>query len=445
MLSFSSLESHPRDSIGGGLRVGVAGLKALDLFSGAGGLSCGFAWAGGTVVGGVEIDRYAAETFAANHTDSVVWTEDIRGLTPQEVRKRIGKVDIILGGPMCQGVSQRGPRDPRDARNFAFWAFAEFIRELRPKFFLMENVPALVSDVHNRELAIAVFDELESLGYRVNADVVNAAWLGVPQLRYRLVVAGSREYTPRFPERVGTGIEGLVREEAFTTVGEAIMDLPPVPAGGGTEATRMPPIPSDVSRYVRLLRRRARWLCNHWSADTDEINLARIRYVPEGGNWHDISLRLLPPRFAHVRPSDHTTTYRRLDRRHPAHTITTECGNVTSGAYTHPTQDRAITVREAARLQGFPDTFVFKGPRGSQYRQVGNAVPPLMMKNLVTSLLDSEASGFEGRLCSEVLKRYPRSRLPFTLAPRYKTLFGKSSWVEQRRRDPSSRYRSALG
>src|ERR1700722_5014734 len=176
------------------------GLRALDLFAGAGGLSRGFEWSrAGHVVGAVEIDEAAAETFAANHPGAHVWAEDIRGLSPETVRKKVGPIDIVLGGPMCQGVSQRGPRDPYDERNFAFWAFAGYVRKLKPSYFLMENVPAVASDVHNRALAIAVFEELESLGYHLSAEVVCAAWFGVPQLRYRLVVLGALDKPPVFP------------------------------------------------------------------------------------------------------------------------------------------------------------------------------------------------------------------------------------------------------
>jgi DNA (cytosine-5)-methyltransferase 1 len=410
----------------------LAGLRALDLFSGAGGLSCAFEWAGGEVVGAIEYDANAAETFKVNHADARVWVDDIRSVSTQEVARAVGPVDMVIGGPMCQGVSQRGPRDPADERNFAFWKFAEYVRALKPEMFLMENVPALASDVHNRGLAIAVFDELASLGYHLSAEVMNAAWFGAPQLRYRLVVLGSRQHVPAFPECVERGVAGEFTEADFTTVGDAIMDLPPVDAGGGVPIAPLPPLPVAPSAFLREVREGATSLFNHVSADTDKVNLDRIVHVPEGGNWHDIPLDLLPSRFGHVRPSDHTTTYRRLDRSHPAHTITTECGNVTSGSFTHPTQDRAITVREAARLQSFPDWFRFAGPKNSQYRQVGNAVPVLLARRVFERLVDTD-EGFRGRLSADLLREYPRARLPITLAPRYKPLFGNSTGARRRR------------
>ena len=422
-----------RASAKNGRRV-AAGLRAIDLFAGAGGLSCGFEWVGGRVVGGVEIDEDAASTFKANHKHAKVWTCDIRQLSVKKIAKEIGPIDVVIAGPMCQGVSQRGPRDPKDERNFAFWTFAKFVRALKPKYFLMENVPALASDVHNRSLAVAVFEELESLGYHLAADVMNAAWFGVPQLRYRTVVLGSRDSQPYFPAVAERGVLGRFTEAAFTTVGEAIMDLPRGPAGGGEDDAPLTDPREPLSEYAAMMREGARRLYNHWSADTEEVNLARIRCVPEGGNWHNIRKDILPRRFLEVRPSDHTTTYRRLDRTHPAHTVTTECGNVTSGAFTHPRQNRAITVREAARLQGFPDRFRFIGPRGAQYKQAGNAVPPLMAKQLFEALLGRvPASMFKGRITLEVLRKYPDDRLPFTLAPRYKPLFGQSTGATRRR------------
>lgn len=418
-------------------------LRALDLFAGAGGLSRGFEWSGaGKVVGAVEIDPAASSTFAANHPEARLWTNDIREVDPIAVGEELGQIDLVLGGPMCQGVSQRGPRDPRDERNFAFWAFADYVRALRPRYFLMENVPAIASDVHNRGLAIAVFEELSSLGYKLSAEVVCAAWFGVPQLRYRLVVMGALDEQPLFPDCVADGVEGLLGQD-FTTVGEAIMDLPAVSSGGGSDLRPMPAASRRrPSSYAAMVREGAEDLYNHWASNTSAINLARISQVPEGGNWHDIPLDLLPPRFREVRLSDHTTTYRRLDRDHPAHVITCLCGNVTAGAFTHPTQDRAITVREAARLQGFPDSFRFMGPRSSQYKQVGNAVPALMARRLVEGLTGhGEAAGEDpyrrggttGRLSLRVLQEHPDRRLPFTLAPRYKALFGKR--VHKRRRD----------
>jgi DNA (cytosine-5)-methyltransferase 1 len=412
-------------------------LKALDLFAGAGGLSRGFEWAGlGEVVGAIEVDDSAAATFRANHPEAKVWNEDIRTIDAKAVADELGQVDVVLGGPMCQGVSQRGPRDPRDERNFAFWSFADYVRRLKPAYFLMENVPAVASDVHNRRLAIAVFEELESLGYHLNAEVVCAAWFGVPQLRYRLVVMGALERQPQFPACVRAGVEGSLDGSGFTTVGEAISDLPPVLSGGGVDERKMPRPRRIPSAYAADLREGAEWLFNHWSSNTAAVNLDRIGHVPEGGNWHDIPLDLLPDRFRKVRASDHTTTYRRLDRAHPAHVITCLCGNVTAGAFTHPTQNRAITVREAARFQGFPDAHRFVGPKSSQYRQVGNAVPALMARGLTQSLVADGVEGEEGwagRVTLDILQRYPDKRLPFTLAPRYKALFGKG--VHRRRKD----------
>lgn len=413
-------------------------LRAIDLFAGAGGLSAGFEWAGGKVIAGVEIDEGAAATFSANHSSVRDVFGDIRAMSGGQARRTVGPVDVVLGGPNCQGVSQRGKRDPYDERNFAFWAYCDYVRAFKPEVFLMENVPALVSDVHNRELAIAVFEELGDLGYQLSAEVVCAAWLGVPQLRYRLVVMGALSFRPVFPAAVARGVQGELAEADFVTVGQAIMDLPALQAGGGRDVRPLPTSKTPLSDYERMMREGAERLHNHWSAKTDPINLRRIEHVSEGGNWHDIPLELLPDRFRHVRLSDHTTTYRRLHRQHPAHVVTCLCGNVTAGAFTHPLQDRAISVREAARLQGFPDRFHFLGPRSSQYRQVGNAVPALMARRLTEALVapigsGQQPDGWTGRIDLEVLRAHADRRLPFTLAPRYKALFAKG--IDRRRRD----------
>jgi DNA (cytosine-5)-methyltransferase 1 len=420
----------------------VTQLRALDLFAGAGGLGCGFEWHGGVVVGAVEVDPYAAATLRENHKNTRVWEEDIRRIDPAKMHDELGDVDVIIGGPMCQGVSQRGPRNPEDQRNFAFRAFASMVKEFQPRYFLMENVPALVSDVHNRQLAISVFSELESLGYHIAADVVNAAWFGVPQLRFRCIVMGARGSRPCFPPNVARGVAGNYPASEYTTVGDALMDLPAVVAGGGRDVAEVETVGGVVSSYATIMRGGANALFNHWSADTDEINLERIRSVPEGGNWRNIPSSLIPARFASVRSCDHTTTYGRLHRDHPAYTITTECGNVTSGAYTHPTQDRAITVREAARLQGFPDRYRLTGPRCAQYRQVGNAVPPWMAKQLINSLVSGcDGSPFHGRLSAGVLRKFHDVRLPFVLSPRYKSPPGHhASTTTGRRSAPSQPY-----
>ena len=261
----------------------------------------------------------------------------------------------------------------------------------------------------------------------------NPCVVRVPQLRYRLVVLGSLSGQPAFPGVVRNGISGAAAE--FATVGDAISDLPPIRPGGGANRSEYPQPTGPLSQYASEMRRASVGLYNHWAADTDEVNLARIRHVSEGGNWHDIPLDLLPPRFREVRITDHTTTYRRLDRTHPAHTITTECGNVTSGAFTHPLQHRAISVREAAR---FKASRTDSSLPGREAVSIGKSATPFRRSwhARFPSVFSTETKfGKDGLVASISMSstRYAGKRLPFTLAPRYKALFGKS--VHRRRKD----------
>jgi hypothetical protein len=186
---------------------------------------------------------------------------------------------------------------------------------------------------------------------------------------------------------------------------------------------------------------------NHVCSATAKINLDRAGHVPEGGNWKDIPPELLPDRFFDCRMTDHSTTYARLRRDCPAFTVTSLFGNITAGAFTHPTQNRALSVREGARLQSFPDRFRFFGPRNSQYRQIGNAVPPLLgaavAKHLLALLRGESPAGLEPRVTSEVLKGLRGSDALPVLTPRFKKLFGQATrWPKgwgPEPRDPSKK------
>jgi site-specific DNA-cytosine methylase len=422
------------------------GLRAVDLFSGAGGLSCGYEWSGaGTVVGAVEIDHAAAATFAFNHPSARVWTDDIRKVTPDELGAELGPVDVVLGGPMCQGVSQRGPRDPRDERNVAFWSFAEYVRALRPNCFVMENVPAIASDVHNRGLAIAVFEELESLGYHLSAEVVCAAWFGVPQLRYRLIVLGSLDAPPVFPPSVRAGIEGQLIEADFVTVGDAISDLPPVAAGGGVD--RLPcRTPRPTCRPTRPCSETAPTFC----AITGRPIRRPSTWIASGTYRREATGMTSP-----------WTSCRRGSGRFGCR-ITRQPTAASTEAIQRTSSRVCAAMSPLARLRTRPSTgrSRYGRPRAYSHSQtasglpararistgkVGNAVPALMARRIVEALVGGEPAamqpgeqlsvdgGWRGRITLDVLKRHPDGRLPFVLAPRYKQLFGKR--VHRRRRD----------
>jgi DNA (cytosine-5)-methyltransferase 1 len=363
----------------------------VDLFCGAGGLSVGFERAGFRSVYAIDNDESAVETYSFNHPGAAVECVDIAEISADSIRCASGldSIPLVIGGPNCQGVSLRGKRDPNDPKNKAFYNFVRIISELQPDWFVMENVPGLLHR-HNRNLAADILREFKEIGYDCGADVLLAADYGVPQLRYRLFLVGNRVGAPIFfPSPTHScpleklGLQDSIfcfvspHKPQWTTVRDAIGDLPPLENGGGEEAL------FDYFSKTRFTTPSfAGWcnagyphLTNHVCHRTNDRNIRLIRHIPPGKNWKAIPQHLRPERFSRVALKDHTTTYGRLDWGMPARTITTYFNNITSGAFTHPGQHRGISIREGARLQSFPDVFRFLGTTARQYRQVGNAVP----------------------------------------------------------------------
>jgi DNA-cytosine methyltransferase len=421
--------------------------RAVDIYAGCGGLSLGLDMGGWDVAYALDWDKHACKTHEKNLA-SVVRCGDVREVKGSEIVEAAGgPVALVAGGPNCQGVSERGLRNPDDPRNFMFPEFLRLVRELSPPAFLMENVPGLAHR-HNFGLLRSILDAFEQLGYRCAGDVLLAADYGVPQLRYRFVIVGTRgdeELTLPAPTH-----RAAPRGDLFTfpyvTVGDAIGDLPKIAASRQREG-KQAYSSAPANRYQEAMREGSDAVWNHLCAATAQINLDRAADVHEGGNWKDIRPELLPDRFFACRMTDHSTTYARLRRDSPSFTITALFGNITAGAFTHPTQNRALSIREGARLQSFPDSFRFQGPRNSQYRQIGNAVPPLLAaavgRHLLRVLGGEKPAGIVPRVTPELL-RDPRGAdaLP-VLTPRFKKLFGQATrwprgWGDEPA-DPSER------
>ncbi|HEX8617063.1 MAG TPA: DNA (cytosine-5-)-methyltransferase [Thermoanaerobaculia bacterium] len=402
---------------------------AVDLYCGSGGLSRGLELGGWHVGYAMDWDKHAAETHRQNFPSSVTQCADVRTITGGDIQRAVGgAVALVAGGPNCQGVSERGLRTPDDPRNFMFPEFLRIVDELRPTAFLMENVPGLAHR-HNYQLLRRIFSEFEKLGYNCAADVLLAADYGVPQLRYRFVMIGTiAPVKLTFPaKRHSDGSQGPLLLPPYVTVDEALSDLPGVSDGREALAYRTPP----TNAYQRTMRGNNTGVWNHVCSDTEEINLLRASHVPEGGNWKDIPPDLLPDRFFACRMTDHSTTYARLRRDAPAFTITSLFGNITAGAFTHPVENRALSVREGARLQSFPDDFRFYGPRHSQYRQIGNAVPPLLAaaigRHLLALLRGDNIVGQEPRITRDLLADPTGWDALPVLTPRFKRLFGQAT------------------
>lgn len=384
-------------------------LTFIDLFAGAGGLSEGLSEAGFHSLFATEIMPVYAKTYQLNHPSAKVMTADIRDLDANKIRRELhlkkGELDLIAGGPPCQGFSINAPiRSTQDQRNHLFKEFLRFIKAFAPRAVLIENVPGLVSFEHGATLH-AILGALASLGYGADVRILGAAYYGVPQMRWRTIILGVRgkilppeafpdptyhapirpNFTTTFEGQMLVKLPSAETTARFTTVEQAIGDLPTLKSGErGSTIKKYPCRPKNL--YQQRVRTGSPGIFNHEAPMLSEENLARLHYIKPGGNWTDIPKHLLPKGMQRARKSDHTKRYGRVTPNGLASTILTKC-DPHWGAYFHYNQDRSFTVREAARLQSFPDHFIFTGTMVQQFAQVGNAVPPLLAEAVGRSLI----------------------------------------------------------
>lgn len=385
----------------------------IDLFAGAGGLSAGLSEAGFDSLFATDIVPVFAQTYQRNHINTKVVTDDIRSLNPENIRKELGlekgELDLIAGGPPCQGFSINAPiRTVLDERNHLFKDYLRFIDAFEPRAVLIENVPGLVS-FENGATLHAILEALADLGYGADVRILGAAYYGVPQMRWRTFILGLRgkelpahafpeplyhapikpNFTTTFNGKLLIKIPSSETEARFTTVEEAIGDLPALKNGEkGAEIKEYASAP--LSDYQKHMRVGSIGVINHEAPRLSKINLNRLQFIKPGGNWTDIPDDLLPKGMQKARKSDHTKRYGRVEPEGLASTILTKC-DPHWGAFFHYNQDRSFTVREAARIQSFPDHFIFTGTQAQQFEQVGNAVPPLLAKSVglsIKSILD---------------------------------------------------------
>ena len=331
-------------------------------------MSLGARQAGIRVVLAVESDLRAAQTYKMNQPQTAVFPHDIRQLTSELLVpwKSIRDDLVVFGGPPCHGFSWSNART-RNSENVSNWLFEEFlrvVRELRPAWVVFENVQGIVDTAGG--LFLRHITELLAEDYLLNASVLNAMHHGVPQNRGRFFLVGSREGLAfAFPR---------ARPLAPITVDDAIRDLP-ILENGATVCCRIYS-KAAPSRYARKLRGRNTICCNHFVTRNSPTVVQRYQHVPQGGNWQDIPFPLMHNYYDPSRC--HTGIYHRLDANKPSIVI----GNFRKNMLIHPTQDRGLSVREAARIQSFPDHYKFHGSIGFQQQQVGNAVPPLLAKGV---------------------------------------------------------------
>ncbi len=386
-------------------RRGGNGPTCIDLFAGAGGLAEGFRQAGWRILAAVDNDPYAAQTFRLNFPEAAFFEVDVTHLVPakllEHARLRSGQLDCLLGGPPCQSFSYNNhARSASSRRARLFQHYLRIVAALRPKTLVMENVPGMLT-IGKGKIVSEIREKLSALGYEAGIRILYSADFGVPQERRRVFIIATRLGWEDLLFPRGThGPSPKPSEEANgyvhrwsprperpprppVRVWDAVGDLPPVPNGGGSLA--MPYGRKPRTDFQRWARRGARMLHNHVAHKLSLPMLRRIMKVPAGGNWRDIPRRLLPSGMKRARPKDHTKRYGRLAKKGLCCTILTKC-DPHWGSYIHPVQHRTITVREAARLQSFPDTFRFCDFVSKQYEQVGNAVPPLMAKRIAQAL-----------------------------------------------------------
>lgn len=328
-------------------------MTVLDLFCGCGGLSLGFEMAGFQVKLAIDNWEDALVTFRNNHHDSQTFNGDLLDLSPADMKKRFNlpHIDVIIGGPPCQGFSVAGKRIIDDDRNKLYKSFVRFVEYFHPKAFVMENVPNILS-IGGGAVKEAILNDFENLGYTVSYKVLMASDYGVPQNRRRAIFVGLKDNSFDFPKKT---------IEIPITTKDALSDLP---EGSINDGDPYPICPQ--SDYQRMMRHKAKGLFNHQISIHTEETRRIIAMVPDGGNYKDLPESMWSLRKVHI-------AWTRMNSLRPCFTIDTGHRH-----HFHYLFNRIPTVRESARIQSFPDDFIFLGSKTSQYKQVGNAVPPYM-------------------------------------------------------------------
>ncbi|RLA65878.1 MAG: DNA cytosine methyltransferase [Epsilonproteobacteria bacterium] len=341
-------------------------LNFIDVFSGAGGLSCGLEMAGLNCLLGIDYDKHAMATFAQNHQKAKIFCGDIRELTPELLLALTGgkKVHAVVGGPPCQGFSTAGTGDPKDKRNSLFMQFLRITKELNPYFIIIENVTGLLAKKNEKSLK-AIIRKFSSMGYNLDVRVLSSQNYGAPEIRRRTIFVGTRiNQESQFPKIDFDTYRGK-RYIPPVTIGDAFKDL------------------KDKNGVIH----------NHnleFAQIPNKLDLSRLKLIPEGKGirYQRDEEKYFPKRlrldvdWENLRENRfRQTKYQRLDRKLPSPTIMTH-----RHSYYHPTEHRYLTQREAATCQSFPKDFIFCGPVSAQWRQIGNAVPPLLGKALGKTL-----------------------------------------------------------
>ena len=357
-------------------------MTVIDLFAGVGGFSSGFRKAGYEIVLANEIDKDIAASYSKNHPETIMLNDDIKNIL-DKVKVYRGKIDVIIGGPPCQGFSMAGARIRtnkseaflNDPRNYLFRYYFEIVKAVEPNYFVMENVPGMLSMSDGeiiKEIESIFTDEtnFENGQYYIYKQVLSASDYGVPQDRNRLIIIGSKKNVD-FKDILSNVKEKMVEngEIKTTTIYDAISDLNWLESGEGEFQQDYKF--ETLTEYQAERRKNSNVLFNHIATKHNEVAIRRIKELQPGGRRLDLS------EGKNIK-SVHSGAYGRMRWDELSKTIITRFDTPSSGVYIHPERNRTLTPREAARIQSFDDDFVFYGNKSSIIKQIGNAVPPLL-------------------------------------------------------------------
>lgn len=368
--------------------------KVIDLFAGVGGLSYGFAHDEDfSILAANEILEPMARAYSINHPGVKMYHKDIKDFSFMDLERDLnvkkGDIDLVVGGPPCQAYSTVGKRLADDPRAKLFQEYFRILNEVRPKIFVYENVKGLLS-MQGGNLIKQIKSLFESIGYNVQMQLLNAADYGAPQIRERIILVGTLDgYVFNYPKPTHYDPSAYANPKRglkpYVTLGEALGDLPSINSGESSEDYACEP----QNEYQELMRKDApEKIADHETSKNNDKMIAIMKALPDGGSPKDIAEELRPK-------SGFANTYCRLWWDRPSTTITRNLGCPSSSRCIHPKDARPLTTREGARLQGFPDNYVFCGSRADKHLQIGNAVPTFLsiaIKNSVKRCLNGEES-----------------------------------------------------
>jgi len=361
-------------------------IKVIDLFAGVGGLSYGFAKDDNfEIVASNEILPNMAKAYELNHPKVKMYCKDVADFGIKDLFEDFGieegKVDLIVGGPPCQAYSTVGKRLIDDPRGKLFQEYYRILKEVKPKVFIFENVKGLLS-MQKGELLETIIDLFKSLDYKVTYKVLNSADFGVPQIRERVIIVGTKfNHTFKYPKATHYDFRSEVNLlnqnlKPYLTLADAISDLPFIKTGEESFDYSSEPL-NDFQKKMRI--NAPNQIMDHNAPNNNERLVKMMELLPDGGTPEDLPEELRPT-------SGFKNTYCRLWWERPSTTITRNLSTPSSSRCIHPKAPRPLTTREGARIQCFPDDYFFYGSRSDRNLQIGNAVPTFLSEAIKNSV-----------------------------------------------------------